>query len=348
MKSSFERQRVCHIMVKGLISSVLVVALVLGGGCRGVSAPDVSQVEVSFKLIPFYEELFEIPPDSVEVYLGELKQKYGQYLEAYSVGILGIGSPDDPEYPQQLGRFLAYQPNKEVLDTCRRVFADTDAMEAELTSAFRFYHYYFPDKKVPDVYLHLSGFNQSVAIDSEWVSVSVEKYLGSQNPFYGWLDIPLYLRQRMTPQRVVPDVVQAMGMTEFPFNDSIDDLISHMIYQGQILEFVRHLIPGLSEPLLFGYTPDEYNWCERNEARMWQSMVEKKHLFSTDPMLVRKYVGEAPFSALFGQDSPGRAGRYIGYKLLESWLDRHPQKTIVDLMSLPDPHKILAEAGYRP
>lgn len=317
-------------------------------GCSRDRGPDVSGVEVDFRLIPFYEDLFAISPDSVGEHLERLKNIYGRYLATYSEGVIGIGDPDDPQYVERLSRFLAYEPNAEVFDSCRRVFSGKQALKAELAQAFRYYQYYFPKKEVPDVYLHISGFNQSIVVDSGWVSVSVEKYLGSDCPFYEWLEIPVYLRGRMTPQRVVPDVVQAIGMTEFHYNDSIDDLISQMVYQGQVLQFVKHLIPDIPDSLLFGYTQKEYNWCMQHEEQMWKTLVEKKHLFATDPMIVRKYVDEAPFTNFFGQDSPGRTGRFIGYKLLESWLRRHPDKSIVELMSLSNPHAVLAEAGYRP
>nr|WP_232526633.1 gliding motility protein GldB [Marinilabilia rubra] len=312
------------------------------------SSPDVSHIDVDFEVIPFYEDLFAIDPDSVEENLDPFKAKYKDYLTAYSEGVIGVGHPDDDEYAENLSQFLAYPPNQEVVDTCREVFADKAALKNDLGRAFRYYNYYYPERTVPDVYLHISGFNQSMVVDSGWVSVSVEKYLGRDCVFYDRLGTPMYLRSQMKPEMVVPDVMKALGMTEYAYNDSIDDLISQMIYHGKILQFVKHTIPDIPDSLLFGYSPREVEWCKQNEDFMWSSIVEYKHLFSTDPMLIRKYVGEAPFTSVFGQESPGRTGRYLGYQLMQSWIDEHPGKSFREMMQQTDPHKILAKAAYRP
>ncbi|MFO7999950.1 MAG: gliding motility protein GldB, partial [Marinilabilia sp.] len=272
----------------------------------------------------------------------------GDYLNAYSEGIINIGHPDDEEYNENLSRFLAYEPNEEVFDTCRTVFSDKAGLKDEIEQAFRYYKHYFPERDVPDVYLHISGFNESMAVDSGWVSVSVEKYLGSDCVFYEWLETPNYLRNQMETERVVPDIMKAIAMTEYAYNDSIDDLISQMVYHGKMLHFVEHTIPDIPDTLLFGYTEEEMKWCETNEDFMWKTIVEEKHLFSTDQEMIRKYVGEAPFTNFFGQDSPGRTGRYLGYKLMESWAGQHPDKSFRDMMDATDPHHILSRAGYRP
>ncbi|WP_010663519.1 gliding motility lipoprotein GldB [Marinilabilia salmonicolor] len=324
-------------------------ALIFSAGCSNLSpAPDVSHIQVNFELIPFYEDLFSIHPDSVAENTSALKEKYGKYLEAYSEGVINVGNPDSKDFAQNMSRFLAYPPNKEVVDTCRKVFSDKKSLKDDLSKAFQYYQYYYPEREVPDVYLHISGFNESMVVDSGWISVSVEKYLGSNCQFYEWLGTQQYLRNRMIPEMVVPDVMKALAMTEYAYNDSIDDLISQMIYHGKMLHFVKRTIPEIPDTLLFGYTTREMNWSRKNEAFMWSTIVEQKHLFSTDPMLIRKYVGEGPFTSFFGQESPGRTGRFLGYQLMKSWLEEHPEASFRDMMSQTDPHRILAKAGYRP
>ncbi len=328
--------------------TLLVLTIISAGCSKKPTAPDISDIEVDFQLIPFYKDLFSISPDSVEQNIEALKIKYGSYLDAYSEGVIGVGHPDSETYVDNLSKFLAYEPNQEVYDTCRAVFSDKDALKNDLEKAFRYYKHYYPNRVTPDVYLHISGFNQSMVVDSGWVSVSVEKYLGSDCIFYEWLETPQYLRRHMTPHMVVPDVMKAIGMTEYSYNDSIDDLVSSMIYHGKMLHFVKRTIPDIPDTLLFGYTKEEMDWCRENEDFMWSAVVEQKHLFSTDPMLTRKYVGEAPFTSFFGQDSPGRTGRFLGFQLLQSWLEENQEHSFREMMEQSDPHRILSKARYRP
>jgi hypothetical protein len=77
--------------------------------------PDVSHIEVDFELIPFYEDLLAIPPDSTEAHIERLKKKYGAYLQAYSEGIIKTGHPSDEAFAENLSKFIAYEPNQEVL-----------------------------------------------------------------------------------------------------------------------------------------------------------------------------------------------------------------------------------------
>jgi hypothetical protein len=153
----------------------------------------------------------------------------------------------------------------------------------------------------------------------------------------------------MIPEKVVPDIMKAIAMTEFVYNDSIDDLLSQMVYNGMIIYFVKKTNPYLSDEYLFDYTHEELKWCKQYERMMWASLVEHKHLYSTDRIkIVQKYVNDAPFTSHFGQDSPGRTGIYLGYKIILSYLKRNPETTLAQLMEKRDYHKLFISSGYRP
>lgn len=327
---------------------VLMLFMVLSACSRGPKAPDVSHVEVDFELVPFYRELFALSPDSLEAALPELKERYGSYLEAYSVGVIGGSAPGEPEFADDLRFFLSYEPNQEVLDSVELVFGREEWLRQDLEQAFKYYKYYFPEAPVPDVYLHLSGFNQSIVMDADWLSVSVEKYLGRDCAFYEWLSIPVYLRKRYAPEKVVPDVMMALAMDRFAYNDSIDDLINQMVYEGQLRHFVRQMIPDIPDSTLFDYSSKEVDWVNAYEKDMWSYMVEQKHLFSTDRMALQRYVGKSPFTYYFGQESPGSTGVWLGYRIVQAYLKRHPETTLDELMQMNNGHDFLRAARYRP
>ena len=316
----------------------------------GERAPKVNHIDVDFKFVPFYDDLFSITPDSagIENERERLINTYGSYLDAYSMRIVGAGSTGDDDFAVNMAKFLSYEPNQEVVDTCRKVFSDLTALEKDITQAYKYYRYYFPESMLPDVYLHISGFNQSIIIDSAWVAVSVENYLGKDCIFYEWLERYQYLRKKYVPEKVVPDIMKAIAITEFPFNDSIADLTSRMVYEGMVLYFIKKMIPSISDEFLFDMTKDELKWCARNEKMMWAVMVERKHLYDTDRMNIQKYVGDSPHTYFFGPDSPGRTGVYTGYRIVESYLKKNPEMTVSQLMSLRNYHRIFTGSGYRP
>ncbi|PZX20792.1 hypothetical protein LX69_00217 [Breznakibacter xylanolyticus] len=330
------------------IKIFLLIVTFAGGWYSCRKGPDVSSVTVDFRLIPFYESLHGTPLDSIEARLPMLRQTYGRFFDAYCMGVIRVGDVDAPDFALNLKSFLDYPPNKEVYDTCKVAFADLTSLQAQMHDAFRHYRYYFEDAIIPDVYLHLSGFNQSMVVDSGFVGVSIEKYLGESCVFYEWLSYPVYLRRKMVPQKLVPDLMKAIAMTEFPYNDSVDDVLNHMVYQGKVAWFVQQMVPEIHDSLLFDYSEYELEWCNDHESQMWSTMVENKHLFSTDRMLIQKYTGDAPFTAHFGQDSPGHAAIFIGYRLIQSFVSQHKHLTLRELMSQSDARLILSRSAYRP
>ncbi|MDR2928585.1 MAG: hypothetical protein LBV41_10400 [Cytophagaceae bacterium] len=342
MKMRFSNHRLISVLLA-------LIALPALHSC-GERRPKVDHIEINSSLIPFYDDLFSIVPDSasIEQQKERLIEQYGSYLEMYSRRIVGAGATADPYFSVNMAKFLSYEANREVVDTCRKVFADLASLENEITHAFQYYRYYFPEKAVPDVYLHISGFNQSIAVDSGVISVSIEKYLGKECVFYEWLETPIYLRKQMIPEKVVPDIAKAIVVSEFAYNDSIDDLLSQMVYNGMALYFVKKINPDISNEYLLDMTVDEIKWCRQYERMVWASMVEQKHLYTTDRMVMLKYVGDAPYSYYLGQDSPGKAGIYMGYRIVETYMKQHPETTLSQLMQRRDYHRIFIESKYRP
>lgn len=307
-----------------------------------------SHVQADFELVPFFMELHAIAPDSIAAKVPYLRQKYGYYLEGYSTRVIKVGPTDAPEYPEYLRSFVEYDANRDVFVECKEKYANLAPLKAQITEAYRHYKHYFPSNALPNVYLHISGFNQSMVADSGLIAISVEKYLGADCKFYEWLAYPNYLRRKMVPEKIVPDLMKAIAYTEFPYNDSIDDIANNIVYQGKVLHFVKAMMPELHDSLLFDYTERELEWCATYEGKMWQTMVEKKYLFDNNRMNIQKFIGDAPFTSFFGQDSPGRAGTYVGYRIVEAYLKLNPTVDLPQLMEASNGHVILQASGYRP
>lgn len=310
--------------------------------------PKVDHISVQVDITAFYEDLFSFSFDSLEEYLPFLEEKYGDYFVKYCTGVIGTGHPAEKGFIENMKTFLSYAPNQEVLDSVRLVFGEAEWLKEELIQGFKYHKYYFPESKEPHIYLHISGFNQSVVADSSWLSVSVEKYLGADCLFYEWLSIPVYLRRGMIPKKVVPDIFKAMAMSDYPYDVSPDHLLNQMVYQGKILYYVNQMNPFLEDTLLFNYSHDQLKWVRKNEANMWATMVEKKHLFSTNRMTIQRYVGDSPFTYFFGQDSPGQTGHYLGYRIVQSFMKKHTEVALSDLMKMKDGQELFTQSGYRP
>nr|WP_319401567.1 gliding motility protein GldB [uncultured Carboxylicivirga sp.] len=323
-------------------------SLILTSCGNGIKTPDVSDIDVSINTHLFFKDLFEGGSDKVEEKTEMLKAKYGTYFYAYSQKVIAIGNPDYPDYPSRLKAFLEYEANQEVYEKCKAQYSDVDDIKKEAEQAFKYYKYYFPKAHIPDLYFHISGFNRFVAVDSGWVSVSVEKYLGEDCEFYNWLNEPQYMRKRMVREKIVPDVMKAMLMTSFSGDMKNTDVISSMVEQGRLLYVLHHMVPKIKETLLFDMSKEELKWCEQNEVAIWATMVERKDLYNTDRMVIQKYTGDSPFTYYFGQESPGRAAVYLGYQIIDAFMKNNPELALSNLMKEEDGHMIFQKSKYRP
>ncbi|MBS2211351.1 gliding motility protein GldB [Carboxylicivirga mesophila] len=335
-------------MMKKFLCYLSVITL-LTTGCNLTSkGPDVSHIDVNVEPQLFFIDLFEMNEDELPEAIDAISKKYGSYLDAYSQQIIKIGSPSNPEYPDFIKSFLDYEDNRDVYEACKKQFGKTNKLSSDLTKAFKHYKYYFPDATIPQVYFHTSYFNQSIAMDSTWISVSVEKYLGADCQFYEWLSIPFYLRRKMVPEKIVPDIMKAMALGNFSLQMKNEDVLSRMIAQGKLNYFVKQMMPSIQDTLLFDYSKKQIKWCYRHEGDIWASMVEQKHLYNTERMVIQKYVGDSPFTYYFGQDSPGKAAVFIAYRIIDAYMKNHPETNLNDLLNNTDAHQILRESRYRP
>jgi uncharacterized protein YjaZ len=47
-------------------------------------------------------------------------------------------------------------------------------------------------------------------------------------------------------------------------------------------------------------------------------------------------------------NSPGRAGNWMGYRIIRAYMKKHPNTSLEQLMALKDAQKILDESKYKP
>ncbi len=335
-------------MVKSGIAIMLIGFILVSCKNNRFDDIDISKSEVNIEVQRFDKDLFAIKPDSVEVQLPALKEKFGQFADLFFEGIIRIGKPENPQYYQFLRSFLTDTMVNNAHRKSQSNFKNLDDLNVALTDAFRRYNYHFPTRKIPAVISYVSGYNLSVAIDEDVVAVGLDRYLGSETPQYKLLGIPRYMANKMIPEKIPSDIIRSWLYGEFAYNDSVDNLLSNMIYEGELIYITKHLLPNEPEHLIHGFSEEQLKWCEKNEADMWTHLIENKMLFTTNTLEINKFINDAPFTSGFPQESPGRVAVWIGYRIVESLMQRNEQMTFEELMNIKDYQKVLNMARYKP
>jgi len=334
------------IEMKRIVFSLCAI-LLLASCSRNPQKIDVSKVSVELKIKHFDINLLKLRQDQMQAAIPALKSAYGEFFDIFTYRMIAIGGIEQPNFPELLYSFVSDSLIRK-LETNVALKVDTIQFRKELETAFKHYKYYFPQKEIPTVYTCISGFNQSVVISQNLIGVSLDKYMGSDSPFYEQLGLPAYKRKNMRPEKLVPDMMQGWADAEWPKSEKDNSLLSQMIQQGKVLYFIDAMLPDLNDTLKIGFSEKQLEFCQNNEAKMWTYMAEHKMLFTTDRMSIKRFIDDGPYTAVFSEQSPARTGVWIGWQIVRSYMKQNKDLKLADLMNNTDYQSILNQSGYRP
>jgi len=309
---------------------------------------DTSKINLELNIKRLDKDIFEIDPGNLDVELPQLIEEYGEFYELYSIRIINLGNPYQENYSELLTGFITDYTMNKVYEKTMEVFPNVNYIETSLKKAFKRYKYFFPERIVPEVYTYIGGFNQSMVVSDSILGIGVDKYLGKDCEFYDRLGIANYLQNNMNPENIPTDAIRAWALTEFTYNDSIDNLVNNIVYQGKIHFFLDAMFPKVLDSLKIGFTSDEMLWCIKNEKQMWNYLIENKLLFSTDYMTINQHINPAPFTSGYPNESPGRASIWLGWQIVRKYMQRNPEISLNELMLNNDYQEILSESRYEP
>lgn len=269
------------------------------------------------------------------------------FLNLYANQIMEVGKPGSRMFQQFEHIYRKDKGIHQIYKDCQNTFQDISPIEEQLTWSFHRLHYFFPNIQIPKVYMHIAGFGESIISAPGMLSASIDKYLGQNYNLYKNLFRP-YQSQRMYPEKLASDYV--IGWVRSEFTEEVlmnnDRLLDYMIYEGKILYLVKVLMPEESMENLSGFTSNQLNWCLSNEKQMWETITKQQHLYSRDVKVIAKYIRESPHTAFFPQESPGRAATWIGYRIIEAYMEKNQKVSIQDLMYKAKAQDILKDSGY--
>ncbi len=206
-----------------------------------------------------------------------------------------------------------------------------------------------PSVRFPSLTAIVSTFNQSIINADSVMLIGLNHYLGKDYPGYEYFEP--YQRFTKTPQHLPYDVVESIIRNKYPYH-YIDNAttLNTLLYEGAIVASLMHVIPNASLDESLGYTPTQLQWLIDNEPQAWQALISRQYIYSTDTMIAERLVNPAPSTTILHPEAPGRAGRYIGFRIVDAYLKNHPN-TPLDFLLTPSFYNsptILIEAAYSP
>jgi hypothetical protein len=260
--------------------------------------------------------------------------------------IIGIGTTDSAGFFERLEAFFSDSTLMELYRDEIQTFSDISSMEKEISFGFEVLQSEFDSIHIPQLYMHVSGLNRNLIVTDDFISLSADKYLGSIYKLYGDFFYD-YQRQNMNPGKIVPDYLLGFLLTNFPFQGKKDVLLDRMLYEGKIRYVLSLLLPAYSDAEIIGYTDKQESWCRENESGIWKTMLQQKHLYTPDHIIVQKYMEDAPFTSFLSDRSPGRTGIWTGYRIIQSYMKHNSRISLQKLMQQTNCQEILRDSKYK-
>ncbi|VBB44254.1 conserved hypothetical protein [uncultured Paludibacter sp.] len=302
---------------------------------------------VEVKINRFDKDLIELDTKNPIQSVKKLYKKYPAFLSLYTYNILEEEDKDTAKIAQLFTQFVAdtvfEKVNKKVMET----FSGVSDIEKDLSDAFTYIHQYFPDIHIPQIYFFVSGFNRSVLMTDSILGVGTDFYLGADYKPYQDFTYE-YLLYNMRRDMVSIDVVSAVLFRYFTFDGKQSRLIDNMLHRGKVIYLLSAFMPEKKMEDILGYSPQQMKWATQYENEIWKAIIGQKDLFSTNVKLISQYLNDAPFTTPISQESPGRLGIYIGWKIVDSYMKNNKNITLQELMKMNDYQKMLENSGYRP
>ena len=186
-----------------------------------------------------------------------------------------------------------------------------------------------PERKYAAV---VYGRPESVLFVDDIMLIALNHYLGAD--FEGYSHWPSFIRVGKTPQMLPYDLAEAMIGTSYPYESQEDaTVLDRMLYEGALAHAKIRLAADGNEAMALGYLPEQWQWLEENEKELWNTAVKHQLIFDTSEQTSQRLFAPSPATTLLAPMCPGRAGRYLGYKIVESYLAKHPDAALPFLLS---------------
>ena len=205
----------------------------------------------------------------------------------------------------------------------------------------------YPELDIPNIYLLVSGFNASIFAYDDIIGVGVDMYLGGDYKYYNQV-VYDYQKTTMDKKFLAGDILNYYITQNIPFTSKQNRLLEHMLFRGKQIYLLEQLLPNSPKWEVIGYTKEQWDWCEKWEKEIWNKIMDKRDLFKTEPMVITSYLNDGPFTSEISQESPGRLGIWVGWRIIDSYMRHNEEVSLQELMKDGDAQKILEKSFYKP
>jgi len=332
-------------IVIALISVILFIS-----GC-GLNSQDPAKNAANFeiKIQRFDSAFFAMDTLHIKKSVTKLLEQYPGFGIDFFNKVLMLKSTNDTHYIKAF-----YRLHLPIYQAAQQVNAIKIA-KPDLESSFKRLHYYFPKYNLThNIILFvgpLESFGNIVTVDA--LAIGLQMHLGASAKWYFDESIqtiyPTYLSRRHTPEYIAVNSVQNILNDIYIPPANTQNLIQYMVEAGKLQYIINACFPNAPDSIKYGYTKDQYVNLKSQEANIWDYIIHEKLSFSSDITDIDNFMQEGESSNIFSEAIPSNVGKYIGYRIVDAWMQQKAQKGIsMEAMLATPADKIFSTSSYAP
>lgn len=256
--------------------------------------------------------------------------------------------PNDSVFINEVFKKVSHPAFDTLLMETKTVFGDGAKLEKEFEQAFTNLEYYYPDFVPPRVETVINGLDTDLYVSDSLIIVGLDSFLGKGAKYRP--NVYEYLLRQYNKENIVPSCMLIYGIgNRFNKTDNADKtVLADMIAYGKSFYFAKHMLPCVPDSTFIWYSPEEIRGSRKNQDLIWARLVNDKVLFSTSHIMKQKYLGERPKTIDVGPDCPGRIAQFIGWQIVNAYMEQKPDVSLPEMMNEPNASKLFRDSKYKP
>ncbi len=300
--------------------------------CDDESKVDVSKVLVDIKVIQFDKVFYSGT-------LKKLKKEYPVFFTSHVSDSIWLTKQKD-------------SIELDLLNKSNEVFGDFSSQTVSIKRLFQYIKYYFPKFISPEVYTYISkiDYKYPILLTDSLLFIAKDMYLGDKAQKY-YSHFPNYLTMQMDKKYLLTDIAENIINKIVPLPKETPKMLDLMVYHGKILYLLDLFLPNIDAEYKFKCNSKKMRWAIDNEKEIWTYFIQKKILYTSSRKNKKRFIDEAPFSKFYleiDNNSPGKIGRYLGWKIIKSYMHEYPNVNLQEMILNTNSQEIFMKSKYKP
>lgn len=319
-----------------ILLPALVALALMCSSCRSDNA--------SVDILRFDKLMFETPSSDLPKALSDFQGEYrSPLLRIY---------PSDENYMATFHDFAADSVVRQIYSITNQKMGDLHWLERELGGAIAKSDELMPTMHLEHIATYISGmfdYQNRILVDKGTQSalISLDLYAVDGMERYSFFGLPQYLVRQSDTAYLATDLMAEWARHFIAAPEESDvTLLDLMVMEGKALYYLDLVFPGANDHIKLRYTPQQLQWCQKNEAMLWSYFISHGLLYEKDFARYHNFIDEAPFTNAF-KDSAPRTPEYLGLQIVRAYM-RKSGATLAELFANSDSQAILNTSSYKP